>query len=209
MRRRAPWIVLFLLPIGVIALDDYAAFLRPYLPWATSRPGGAASPRPACAWAQPLAAPHLENFFRVGPGLYRGAQPDAEGMRALKAMGIRTVVNLRYMHSDRHLLAGTGLAYREIDVNPFKPTAEQLVEFLRVVQDPNCTPVFVHCHRGIDRTGMMCAVYRMVVCGWPKDEAIAEMQHGPFGYDAIFRNVPEFLWTLDVQALGRRVAARP
>jgi protein-tyrosine phosphatase len=67
--------------------------------------------------------------------------------------------------------------------------------------------VFVHCHRGIDRTGMMCAVYRMVVCGWSKEEALDEMTNGPFGYDGMFSNVVDFLWRLDVEELKRQVPA--
>jgi hypothetical protein len=51
----------------------------------------------------------------------------------------------------------------------------------------------------------MSAAYRMVVCGWSKAEAIEEMKEGPFGYDAVFKNVPVFLWKLDVEALRREV----
>ena len=209
MARRLVVAAVFCLPVGLIVLDDYGSFLRPHLPWGAGPGELRRKARPARPWARALGGEQPGNFFRVSPELYRGAQPDANGFRRLAAMGVRTIVNLRYLHSDADLLAGRGLAYEGIEVNPFKPRVDQLVRFLRIVQDPNRTPVFVHCQRGIDRTGMMCAIYRMVVCGWPKDEAIAEMQYGPFGYDAVFKNVPEFLWKVNVEDLRRRVAARP
>jgi hypothetical protein len=63
-------------------------------------------------------------------------------------------------------------------------------------------PWFVHCHHGSDRTGMMVAVYRAVVQGWPMDKAIDEMINGGFGFHEIYRpfTVP-FLKRLDIEAL--------
>ena len=37
----------------------------------------------------------IENFDKVDDKLYRGAQPNAVGIEALKARGIDTVINLR------------------------------------------------------------------------------------------------------------------
>src|SRR5258706_9038328 len=58
------------------------------------------------SWARPLVLPGLTNFYQVSTNLYRGAQPTAEGMRQLKAMGIKTVINLRAFHSDKDEVAG-------------------------------------------------------------------------------------------------------
>jgi len=155
-------------------------------------------------WAQRVTAAGVDNCFRVAPGLYRGAQPTAEGMRSLKALGIRTIVNLRQLHSDRDEIGGEGLAYVHIRCGPFHPEMEDAVAFLKVAADPNRQPVFVHCQRGIDRTGMMCAVYRMAVQGWTHEEAVAEMTRGGFGHDDVFRNVVEWLRSVDVGELRRR-----
>lgn len=175
-------------------------------PWKQAVATSAAT-RPARAWAARVDAPPLANFYRVTDGLYRGAQPDAAGMARLKELGIKTVVNLRDKHSDSDKIGPLGLKHVGIKVNTFTPQSEQIAEFLRVACDPNNAPVFVHCHRGIDRTGMMCAAYRMVVCGWSKDEALDEMTNGPFGYDGMFSNVVDFLWRLDVEELKRQAAA--
>ena len=49
----------------------------------------------------------LEGVARIHGNLYRGAQPDPEtGYAALRAMGIRTVINLRKWHDfERHARA--------------------------------------------------------------------------------------------------------
>jgi len=210
--------VCFALPTGLLAWQDYGPFVWAHL-FALRRPAASPAPvpapRPRPAWATPVNAPPLTNVYRVTQDLYRGAQPGAAGMRRLKAMGVRTVVNLRRLHSDADEAAGTGLDIVHVRVNPFHPTEAQVVAFLRVVADPGRGPFYVHCQRGIDRTGMMCAAYRMVACGWAKADAVDEMTNGPFGYDHVFRNVPQFLRRLDVERLraevmrGARPATRP
>jgi protein tyrosine/serine phosphatase len=43
------------------------------------------------------------------------------------------------------------------------PTAEQVKQFLEVVQRPENQPVLVHCAQGVRRTGMMAAAYQQTV----------------------------------------------
>jgi protein tyrosine phosphatase (PTP) superfamily phosphohydrolase (DUF442 family) len=155
-------------------------------------------------WAQPLDCPGAPNFHRVSPGLYRGAQPTEEGFKQLKQMGVRTVVNLRKLHSDSDKLEHTGLAYERIDMNPLHPEDEDVVRFLRIVGDPARQPIFVHCQHGSDRTGMMCAVYRVAIEGWTKDEAIAEWTKGGFGFHDEFQNLINYFRRLDLNEMRRR-----
>jgi len=157
-----------------------------------------AAERPA-TWAEPLPdQAGLPNLHRVAPGLYRGGQPSAEGMRTLEALGVRTVVNLRGFHSDRDELEGTGLTYRRIQFHTWHAEDEDVIQFLRVVTKPENQPVFVHCLHGADRTGTMCAIYRMAVQGWTVDDALAEMTTGGYGYHEIWKNLPRYLRALDV-----------
>ena len=196
--------VCFVFPLALLVWQEYGTLIGAHL-----RSGPVAGPVVReHEWARPVSAPPLENCFRVAEDLYRGAQPTGEGIRRLKQMGVRTIVNLRRMRTDADEADGAEVRTVDIYVNPAKPREEQVVAFLRIVSDPNCTPVYVHCQRGIDRTGMMCAAYRMLICGWSKQEAIDEMTRGPFGYDAVFVNVPEFLRGLDVEALRREVRRR-
>ncbi len=161
-----------------------------------------ATPRPA-SWAAPLQRKGLPNLHQVTPTLYRGAQPSAVGMRQLKAMGIKTVVNLRSFNSDREELGDTGLAYEHIYMKAWHPERKEIIRFLQITTDKNHTPVFVHCQHGADRTGLMCAVYRVAVCNWTKEEAIREMTQGGFGHHTIWTNLVTFVQNLDIEAIKK------
>ena len=124
--------------------------------------------RPA-NWATPLQGkPGLPNFHQVSDTLYRGAQPEEEGFAELKKMGIKTVVNLRTFHSDRDECAEAGLDYIKINMQAWEGETEEIVDFLKIVTDPEKQPVFVHCQHGADWTGTVCAFYRMAIEGWSK-----------------------------------------
>jgi protein tyrosine phosphatase (PTP) superfamily phosphohydrolase (DUF442 family) len=155
-------------------------------------------------WAEAIGKPGLPNLHRVGKNLYRGAQPTAEGMRELEAMGVKTVLNLRALHSDRDLLEGTGLGYVEIDCEAWDPDEEEVVAFLKAVSDETKGPYFVHCQHGADRTGMMIAIHRVVREGWSKADAIEEMTEGAFGFHPIWSGLPDFVRDLDVEAVRRK-----
>jgi protein tyrosine phosphatase (PTP) superfamily phosphohydrolase (DUF442 family) len=165
------------------------------------------SERPA-TWAAPLEKAGLPNLFQVSSNLFRGAQPTHAGVLQLKAMGVKTVLSLRALHDDDDLVTGTGLAQEKIRFNTWRPEEKEMLQFLKVATDPARLPVFVHCARGIDRTGTMVAIYRMCVQGWPKDEAIREMTQGGFGYDDLFPNLVEYLRTLDVNDLKQKAGLK-
>lgn len=157
-------------------------------------------------WAQPIAGkPALPNFFKVSDQLYRGAQPADEGFAQLKKMGIKTVVNLRTFHSDRSECKEAGLDYVKISVQAWEAEESEIVEFLKIAIDPKRQPVFVHCQHGADRTGMMVAMYRMVVEGWSREEAIKEMTKGGFGFHAIWKNIIKFVQGVDPAAIRKQL----
>jgi protein tyrosine/serine phosphatase len=160
----------------------------------------AAGPRPA-EWAQPVQRPGLPNLHKVTNVLYRGAQPTAEGMKELAALGVKTVVNLRAFHSDEDLLKGTGLAYEPIPMKAWHPEREDVLRFLSIVTDTNRQPVFVHCQHGADRTGIMNALYRMVIQGWSREQAIKEMTEGGYGFHPVWINLVKFVHDYDVNAI--------
>lgn len=164
--------------------------------------------RPA-EWAQPVAVNGLTNVHRVSADLYRSARPTAEGLREIQALGVKTVVNLEAFHSDDKMLEGTGLEDVRIPFQSQSPRTSDMVAFLKIVTDPNRTPVLVHCQHGSDRTGTMCAVYRIVVQGWTRQQAIDEMIRGGFGFHPIWQNLLEFLDELDVAALKTQAGITP
>ena len=128
--------------------------------------------------AQPITQTGVSNLHKVSDDLYRSAQPTAEGMHALKKIGIQTIVNLRSFHSDRDEIADTGLAYEHIYMKAWHAEEEDVVRFLQIVTDKKRLPVLVHCQHGADRTGTGCAIYRIVIQGWSKEDALREMTEG-------------------------------
>ena len=125
------------------------------------------------------------NFARVDHRLYRGAQPTAEGYRNLKKLGVKTVISFRSNANTRADAEAAGLTYIRIPIQADllgsePPTDEQVRTFFDIVLDPAQQPVYMHCMGGKDRTGTLCAVYRMEIGGWTNDETIEEMQ--AFGF---------------------------
>jgi protein tyrosine/serine phosphatase len=168
----------------------------------------AAASRPE-GYAKPLAGDGLSNFFQVSNVLYRGAQPSAEGMKTLEKMGIRTVVNLRSMHSDRKKLKGTSLKYVHIPINTFNVKEEHVVAFLKVMADPANHPVFLHCQHGADRTGMMSAFYRIMFEGWSREDAMREMLEGGYGFHSVWKNILSFLKNADLDRIRKKAGLPP
>ena len=191
--------------IVVLAITVIAAAALFAMNLYTSRDPGQASRREE--WAVPLERPGLQNLHRVTEDFYRGAQPTAEGMKELEAMGVKTVVNLRSFHSDRDELEGTTLGHEHISMKTWHPEGEDVVRFLRVVTDPERAPVFVHCQRGADRTGMMSAIYRVGVCGWTKEAAKEEMLNGGFGFAQTWQNMVAFFEEFDIEGAMTKVRA--
>ncbi|MGH9938421.1 MAG: protein-tyrosine phosphatase family protein [Blastocatellia bacterium] len=55
-----------------------------------------------------------------------------------------------------------------------RPTDEQVERALAIIDAQENWPVFVHCQRGADRTGVIIAVYRISHERWTDEQAIAE-----------------------------------
>lgn len=160
--------------------------------------------RPA-SWAKPVRLQGVPNLYQVSDTLYRSAQPTAKGMQNLKANRIKTVVNLRSFHSDRDEIGTTDLGYEHIHMKAWHPEREDVVRFLKIAMNTNQTPVLVHCQYGADRTGTMCALYRVVVQGWTKEEAVREMTDGGYGFHEVWENLPEWIEGLDIESIRKEV----
>jgi protein tyrosine/serine phosphatase len=161
------------------------------------------NPRPA-NWAKALNHPGLSNFYEVTTNLYRGAQPSAEGMKELKLMGVKTVLNLRSFHSDYGLVSSGEMKLARLHMKPWHAEDEDVVEFLKIASNTNNLPLFVHCQHGADRTGMICAMYRVVICGWTKEAAIQEMKEGGFHFYSGWHDLVDYINKVDVEALKKR-----
>lgn len=170
----------------------------------TAAPAGGSEPadRPE-EWAHPVHLVGVPNLHRINDKLYRSAQPTEEGMSNLKQLGVKTIVNLRSFHSDRDEIGDTGLRYEHLTMKAWHPEEKEVVRFLRIVNDPESTPVLFHCLHGADRTGTLSAVYRVAVQGWSKKDALEEMVRGGFNYHEIWINLPEWIRDLDIDKIRK------
>jgi tyrosine-protein phosphatase SIW14 len=153
----------------------------------------------------------IDNFGRVNPNYYRGAQPKGGDYGDLASLGVKMLINLTSDDADvteQAMAERAGLKYVQIPMTTHQsPTAGQLAEFLTIVNDPANQPVFVHCVGGRHRTGVMTAGYRMSQDGWNADQAFAEMKQYKFGADLLHPEFKAFVY--GYRATLARGAAAP
>lgn len=155
-------------------------------------------------WAQKSYLEEVPNFHKVSEDLYRSAQPSAEGMQGLARLGIKTIINLRDSHSDRDEIGDLPLGYERIEMEADDPEDEQIIRFLQIVSNTERGPFLVHCKHGADRTGVMCAVYRIAIEGWSKQDAIEEMTKGGFGFHRWWNDLETYIQELNIGGIKKR-----
>jgi len=124
----------------------------------------------------------IKNFGVVSDSLYRGAQPKPQDYRDLAAIGIKTVVDLQAEgeRDEQAEVEAAGMKYFRVGMSDKSwPSASQVDAFFKIIDDAANQPVFMHCHGGHHRTGMMSAIYRVRHDNWDVDRACKEMdQYG-------------------------------
>lgn len=128
----------------------------------------------------------ISNFATVDNGIYRGGRPKQHGVEELKQMGIKTIVNLEReifekepgeVKKERQWAEKAGIRFFHVPMHPFfAPKMEEIKEALTYITNPENQPVFVHCDRGSDRTGIVIAAYRITANGWSAENACKEMK---------------------------------
>ena len=150
------------------------------------------------AGAFDLSSIRIDNFGRVDPMYFRGAQPEGRDYADLAALGVKTIINLTSddAQANEQAMAGqAGLKYLQIPMTTHEPpTAAKLAEFMKIVNDPASQPVYVHCVGGRHRTGVMTAAYRITQDGWTADQAFQEMKQYKFGADFLHPEFKKFVY---------------
>ena len=130
------------------------------------------------------------NFLEVTHGIYRGGHPDAAGVKYLKAMGIKTIVDLEV--DDMVEATPVAIAEEELDawkagikierfpMSAFQPAVSQEFDdhidaILATLRDDTKKPIYVHCKHGQDRTGLVVGIERVELESWSPVRAHDEM----------------------------------
>lgn len=132
-------------------------------------------------------------IIKVDAKLYRGPRPSSYA--DAKAIGATAVVDLEsgayealhddtYEHEKPEDFGLKAFHIRCSDILP--PDNAAVLRFINIVDKETC--VFVHCLHGQDRTGFMCAAYRMLRQKWTYKQATDEM------YSLGFHKFPYLVW---------------
>lgn len=125
------------------------------------------------------------NTFSIPvPGvLSRSGQPSLVDFKWLRDNGWKSIIDLREDNEKDDIaldskipgFAELGFIFINIPVKDGDtPSQEQAIRFLKFVTNQGNQPAHVHCAAGTGRTGLVMALYRYAVQGWPMDKAIEE-----------------------------------
>ena len=137
-------------------------------------------------------------------GVYRSEQPSHSDFKALEKYGIGESLNLRNRHSDNDEATGTTVKLHRVKMKAHSVDEEQLITALRIIKNRK-SPIVIHCHHGSDRTGAVCALYRIIFQNISKEDAIREMTDGGFGFHRIYKNIIRRIREADIERIKREV----
>lgn len=154
--------------------------------------------KPETATSYEAAVYKIDNFHIISPGVMRGAQPPEEEFKILKDQyNVKTILSFRSNKQqnkwEKEIVDRLGMSFINI---PMSAKSEQNIEkierCLNIISDESNKPIFVHCHAGKDRTGLIFAAYRIKYGNWSFKDAFTEML--AYGYDQVrFYNLKKSL----------------
>src|SRR5689334_6550622 len=120
----------------------------------------------------------IRNFLRVNKDFCTGGQPKLEHLEKLRGEGVKSILNLRQPSEHRAAeeeakAKELGLRYFDIPVVFGNPNEEQVAEFLKITDDLDNRPMFIHCTAAI-RVGAFWMIRRVLRDGWKVEDAEEE-----------------------------------
>lgn len=163
------------------------------------------SPIPGPTWATPV-NPAI-NLYRMTPTLYRSALPSRGDLPQLNGLGVRTVISF-IKDDDREWLGDSPLERVSIPLHADRVSDDDVLQVMRVVQQAEGRgPVLMHCKHGRDRTGLMAAMYRILLQGWSRDQALEEMRAGGFGDPMDMEDAIAYVNRADIDGLRQALSS--
>jgi tyrosine-protein phosphatase SIW14 len=184
--RFAGWLIAAIFVIFVVTLLLSTSLLS-----APRAPGSVNSPAPTAPEGVPavkLTIASLPNSACITPTLCRGAQPKREGYTELKKLGIEIVLDFRNendeIQTEQSHVESLGMRFVSLPWSSWhNPRRDEVISFFSLLRENLGKKIFVHCEFGSDRTGLMIALYRLVIDHWTPDQAVEEMR--AFNYHAL------------------------
>lgn len=155
-------------------------------------------------WAQPVGGQF--NLHQMTPTLYRSALPDSSAVPVLEKLKIGTVINF-LPESDASWLKTSDIKQVQLTYRTNHVDDSDVLAALRAIQQAEVNGhVLMHCKHGSDRTGLMAAMYRVVIQGWSKEDALNEMTLGGFGTSNGFKDGVRYMMKADIDKLRTALA---
>ncbi|MFF7706132.1 dual specificity protein phosphatase family protein [Pseudomonas sp. NPDC007930] len=203
-RRRLPLAIAAVLLLAALAGAGLAT-LRHH-PHAAAPVASAAVPAPAhLQWAKPVDASF--NLFQMSPTLYRSALPAAQNASTVDGLGVRTVIS--FIKDDDHDWAkNPHLQLLSQPMHADRVTDDEILQALRSVRAAEAQgPVLMHCKHGNNRTGIVAALYRIVLQGWSRQQALDEMLQNGFGSEDDMTEAMAYVRHADTAAISQALAS--
>jgi tyrosine-protein phosphatase SIW14 len=146
----------------------------------------------------------IKNFHQVSNDVYRGAQPYTAGMEYLKSIHVKTDLDLEHFQfwtsgQEKRDAASGAIDFvsepllslpDELSIAQPNLDEKRMNEVIDILGDPNGYPLYVHCHRGMDRTGLAIGLYRVIYQKWTPEDAWSEMLK--FGYHTSYLTLTRY-----------------
>jgi protein tyrosine/serine phosphatase len=146
-----------------------------------------------------------DNFHPITPGeAYRSAQLDSgELTYYIRKYNIKSIINLRgdavmapWYREEKHVSAEYNVKLYDISLSACREPAEGEIRTLIMLFNKAPRPVLIHCRSGADRSGLVAAMWKVIVDKEPKSEAEKQLSlffgHIPIGktaeLDRFFKN---------------------
>lgn len=130
--------------------------------------------------SKPYSDNPVSHFGEVEKGFYRGGAPkNLDDMKAIKKLGIKTVINLQYskskIASENAWAKSLGMQSISIPLPGFgAPSDADVAKIQALLKNESLRPLLLHCAHGEERTGLQTALYRVNVNGWSPQRAYSE-----------------------------------
>ena len=123
---------------------------------------------------------NIKNYLKLTDRLCSSGMPTAEQFLSVAENGMNLVINLATPTSqgatpnENEIVESLGMTYFNIPVDWENPTAENLKEFMNIMDQHKESSILVHCQANYRATGFI-TLYRILRLGWEREKAFQDL----------------------------------